>query len=128
MPGEYDFTRMQEEAVRRAREMQARARGPVRQNRPSQERPSQGRRQQPEPPQEPTPVEEPSVEPDPQASQGKQAPEPQAEAAAGSLSSGGLLESLFQDKERTVILALLILLSGEEGSHELMFALLFLLM
>lgn len=33
-----------------------------------------------------------------------------------------------QDKERTVILALLVLLSGEEGNHELLFALMFLLM
>jgi len=40
----------------------------------------------------------------------------------------GLLEELFKDRERTMLLALLILLGGEEGNHELMFALLFLLM
>ena len=38
------------------------------------------------------------------------------------------LESLFKDKERTVLLALLILLGAEGGNNELMFALLFLLM
>jgi len=42
--------------------------------------------------------------------------------------SSGLLEELFKDRERTMLLALLILLGGEEGNHELMFALLFLLM
>ena len=42
--------------------------------------------------------------------------------------AGSLLDELFKDQERTVLLALLLLLSGEEGSHELMFALLFLLM
>ena len=35
---------------------------------------------------------------------------------------------LFKDQERTVLLALLLLLGGEDGNHELMFALLFLLM
>ncbi len=40
------------------------------------------------------------------------------------------MENLFRDKEKTIILALLILLGSEEGgqNHELMFALLFLLM
>ena len=63
-------------------------------------------------------------------------PEKPPEAHSGSLdkeaepSSGGLLENLFRDKEKTIILALLILLGSEEGgqNHELMFALLFLLM
>ena len=63
-------------------------------------------------------------------------PEKPPEAHSSSLdkeaepSSGGLLENLFRDKEKTIILALLILLGSEEGgqNHELMFALLFLLM
>ena len=41
---------------------------------------------------------------------------------------GHPLDALFQDRERTVILALLVLLSGEEENHELLFALMFLLM
>ena len=40
----------------------------------------------------------------------------------------GLLDAFFQDKERTIILALLLLLSGDEKNHELLFALLFLLL
>lgn len=107
MPGEFDMRRMQEDAARRAREMQSRARMP------------QPRRGQPEPkpPQEP-PAPQPQPEPEPPAM--AQPPAPVAAASA--------LGSLFQDKERTIILALLILLGSEEGSQELMFALLFLLM
>lgn len=91
---EYDLGRMQEEAVRRAKEMQSRARIP---------HPAGPRR--PEPP----PAEPP---PEPQ--------EPPVPAAA--------LDALFQDKERTLLLALLVLLSSEDASHDLLFALLFLLL
>ena len=59
------------------------------------------------------------------------APPPQPEPPAVLSASGstrGLLEELFQDRERSLLLALLILLGGEGGNHELMFALLFLLM
>ena len=108
MPGEYDMDQMREEAVRRAREMQARAHLPPRQTRQGRNTP-QHREQppapEPEKPPQPEPVQEPLLSP----------------------SSAGLLENLFQDKERTIILALLILLSGEERNHELMFALMFLL-
>ncbi len=104
MPGEFDMRRMQEDAARRAREMQSRARVP---------------RPRPEPPKE-APPPEPSPPPPPPA--GTPAP------AALETAPASLLGNLFQDKERTVLLALLILLGSEEGSQELMFALLFLLM
>lgn len=94
---EYDFGRMQAEAVRRAREMQSRARV-------SEPAPP------PKPPEEPTPPSPPPTLPQPQE-------EPHS-----------LMDSLFADKERTIILALLVLLSGEQGNHELLFALLFLLL
>lgn len=94
---EYDLGRMQEEAVRRAKEMQSRARVP---------HPAGSRR--PEPP----PAEPP---PEPQ-----EPPAPPAPATA--------LDALFQDKERTLLLALLVLLSSEDASHDLLFALLFLLL
>ena len=94
---EYDLGRMQEEAVRRAKDMQARARVP---------HPAGSRR--PEPP----PAEPP---PEPQ-----EPPAPPAPATA--------LDALFQDKERTLLLALLVLLSSEDASHDLLFALLFLLL
>ena len=95
---EYDLGRMQEEAVRRAKEMQSRARVP---------HPAGPRRPQP-PPAGPPP------EP-----QGPPAP-PAAPATA--------LDALFQDKERTLLLALLVLLSSEDAGHDLLFALLFLLL
>ena len=95
---EYDLGRMQEEAVRRAREMQSRARIP---------HPAGPRRPEP-PPAEPPP--EPQEPPAP----------PAAPAAA--------LDALFQDKERTLLLALLVLLSSEDASHDLLFAPLFLLL
>lgn len=95
---EYDLGRMQEEAVRRAREMQSRARIP---------HPAGPRRPEP-PPAEPPP--EPQEPPAP----------PAVPAAA--------LDALFQDKERTLLLALLVLLSSEDASHDLLFALLFLLL
>ena len=95
---EYDLGRMQEEAVRRAKEMQSRARIP---------HPAGPGRPEP-PPAEPPP--EPQEPPAP----------PAAPAAA--------LDALFQDKERTLLLALLVLLSSEDASHDLLFALLFLLL
>lgn len=102
MPEEYDFNRLQADAVRRAREMQSRARIPPR---------------QPPPPEPPKPS--PAPTPKPELSKPAEIiPPPQ----------NGLLNSLLSDKERTIILALLILLSGEDGNHELLFALMFLLM
>lgn len=110
-----EMRRMQEEAARRAREMQARARQPQR-PRPA---PQNQRDNRPPPPKEPTPPPQPLP---PQT-------EPQtAEIAANQPPVPSLLEELFKDRERTVLLALLILLGNEEGSSELMFALLFLLM
>ncbi len=125
MPEEFDLGRMQEEAARRAREMQSRARIP--------QRPRQRPREEPKAPLEPeketAPEESASPLPTPD-SMGEEA-HSSSEKPEESLSPStqkGLLENLFADKERTVILALLILLSGEEGNHELLFALLFLLM
>lgn len=130
MAGEFDMRRMQEEAVRRAREMQARARFPQQgrgrqgsQAPPEQER-QEERRQTPE---EPVPEAPPPQPPQEQAP--PLAASPGGLAGSSPPSNGGLLENLFKDKEKTIILALLILLGSEEGdrNHELMFALLFLL-
>ena len=100
MAQELDMNRLREEAARRAREMQARAHIPP----PRSSKP------------QPAPQEE-----EPQA--------PQQEALAAEKSnSGSLLDAFFQDKERTIILALLLLLSGEGENHELLFSLLFLLL
>lgn len=110
---DYDLNRMQADAVRRAREMQSRARTTNRQA-PQQ-------RAQNEPPEHtaPPPPEPQSIP----AAQPVSVPEQQPAQPQPSL-----LDNLFQDRERTIILALLILLSGENANHELMFALMFLLM
>ena len=97
MPNEVDMNKLREEAARRAREMQARAHIP-----PPRKPPKEPPRQEPPPPEPPPP-------PAP-------APAPKGEP--------GLLDAFFQDKERTIILALLLLLSGDEKNHELLFALL----
>ena len=103
---DFDFNRMQSDAIRRAREMQSRARTP------------QHRTQAPAEPPAPPPEPEEQSAPPP-------APEQPPVSAQAQPS---LLDNLFQDRESTIILALLILLSGEDNNHELMFALMFLLM
>ena len=100
MPNELDMNKLREEAARRAREMQAKARIPPPRK---QQKPSA-----PEEKQESRP--------------------PETEAPAPSKEEPGLLDAFFQDKERTIILALLLLLSGEGENHELLFSLLFLLL
>lgn len=118
---EYDLNRMQADAVRRAREMQSRARAANRQRQQTAQPPQP---QQPEPAPPPAadeaPMPEPAAPPEPPARE-------QSAAVIGT-PQNSLLENLFQDKERAIILALLILLSGEGDNHELMFALMFLLM
>lgn len=100
MPNELDMNKLREEAARRAREMQAKARIPP------------PRKQQ-----------KPSA---PEEKQESRPPEP--EAPAPSKEEPGLLDAFFQDKERTIILALLLLLSGDQKNQDLLFALLFLLL
>ncbi len=106
MPGEYDFARMQEEAARRAREMQARAHLPPRR-----------RTQEPEAHREESAQTEPVI-----------TPPPAQESTQTEQTGPSVLDALFKDRERTMLLALLVLLSSEDGNHELLFALLFLLM
>ncbi|MGI6255101.1 MAG: hypothetical protein ACOYJZ_05665 [Acutalibacter sp.] len=104
MAQDLDMNRLREDAARRAREMQARAHIPP----PRSSKPTS------------PPPEEPRREPSPTVP-ARREPEPQEK-------TGSLLDAFFQDKERTIILALLLLLSGEGENHELLFALLFLLL
>lgn len=98
--GKDDMRRMQEDAVRRVREMQNRARGHL-------EAPSpRNQQKKPEPKTQETAVQEACT----------------AEAALSPF------ETLMHDRERTLILALLILLSSEKSNTELLFALLYLLL
>lgn len=117
MPGEFDVNRMREEAAQRMREMQQRARAPA--GRSHQSRREPPAQEAPAPPPETKPPKAEPPEPEP----------PQADPSFPQAQAGeSVLNALFQDREKTIILALLILLGSEEGNHELMFALLFLLL
>ena len=95
-----EMHRMQEEALRRVQEMQSRARNHLEHSREAETPP-----------------------PKPELSSAAPEKEPMA------LSSGeSILTHLLQDQERTLILALLVLLGSDESRPELLFALLFLLL
>lgn len=100
-----NMQRMQEEAMRRMREMHSRAR-PADTNAPSHEE------RQPEQPEQPH----------------QETSFPAAETSAQK--PQGLMEVLTRDKDRTIILALVLLLGSDSGkdSADLLLALLFLLM
>lgn len=93
---------MQQDAIRRAREMHSRATSAPRSTAPQERRsaPVENNRQEPPPP----PAQQPHM--------------PQQD----------ILASLFKDKDKTIILALLLLLSGENGDNSLLYALMYLLM
>lgn len=93
-----EMHRMQEEALRRVQEMQSRARTHLEHSREPEAPPSDHK-----------------------------LPNPEQEALAAS-SGESLLTHLLQDQERTLILALLVLLGSDESRPELLFALLFLLL
>ncbi len=100
-----NMQRMQEEAMRRMREMHSRAR-PAETNAPSHEE------RQPEQPEQPH--QETSF----------------SAAETSAQKPQGLMEVLTRDKDRTIILALVLLLGSDSGkdSADLLLALLFLLM
>lgn len=98
MPSNMPDARAINEALRRAREMQSRS--------------------APAAPPDPEPAPKPVQQAEPQPSSAPASP-PSAPASP--------LDLLLKDRERTLILALLILLSGEGGNTELLFALMYLL-
>lgn len=110
-PSDEDIGRMQQEAVRRVRDMQQRAKNMTasRNNRPSQ-----------------------TQQQEHQASI-KEENEPKAETESSSFSTelenrpNDALMGLFKDKEKSLIILLLVLLGGEEENSGLMLALLYLL-
>ena len=118
-----DMLKMQEEALRRAREMQARSRLPREEN-PSggknssaQNSSNRQRSVKNENPPNPEPVE-------------KKETSPAEKEEISVQEEPSLLSTLLEDKDKTLILTLLVLLSedGENASHELLFGLMFLLM
>ncbi len=109
MISESEMNRMQQEAARRASEMHNRTARPI----PPQSKPPQ----QPKPP---PPKPEPPPQPDP--------PVPSIPCPPVTNSnSGDILEVLMHDKERNLILLMIILLMGEDCDHTILLALLYLL-
>lgn len=106
-----DMFTMRQDALRRAREMHSRA-APMPDQRRDQ--PKQGSNNRQEHRQDP-PVH-------------KEEPQKEEKQEEKKEHKPDLLEALFKDKDRTIILALLILLSGENGDNTLLFALMYLLM
>jgi len=97
---ESEMRRMQEEAVKRAEEMQNRAKAHINRQLP----------EQPPVKSEKAAEERPKMPPE----------KPKEE-------TGGIFETLMKDKERTLILSLILLLMDEKTDNSLIFALLYLL-
>ena len=99
---ESEMRKMQEEAVKRAEEMQNRAKAHI--------------NRQPEQPPPPMPQKENLT-----GNMPKMPPEKPKEE------TGGIFETLMKDKERTLILSLILLLMDEQTDNSLILALLYLL-
>lgn len=137
-----EMQRMQDEAIQRAREMRRRAQlppteeeipeGEMKKNQveSSSDQNTNGEGHESTGVNEPTvqqsadkdPVEQDQSDQHPQRSNTKEPKAPPGESVPS------LLDNLFKNHEQTLILILLILIGGESDNHELMFALLFLLM
>lgn len=117
-----EMQRMQQEAVRRTREMQRRAasfRTPA-----PRETPAAAPQEAPAPVKEMPPVPDTpeNVQPQPTAIL-----EPPDVAHEEHKTSGGIVEMLFKDKEKTLILGILLLLMDEKTDNGLLLALMYLL-
>jgi hypothetical protein len=106
-----DMFTMQQEAVRRAREMHSRATNLHRDSHQSNETEQNPQQHQP-----------------PQSSQQNHTAPATAPAPVAQAAPQDWLSNFFKDKDRTIILALLLLLSGDNGDNSLLFALMYLLM
>ena len=132
MPANPEMQRMQQEAVRRAMEMQSRAKpGPELHVADSRQRTQQGRRgmnpaaqQNRTPPQAARNSAEQRAPVPPQPETHRPAPPEDPEKPG--LPAGDILDFLLQDSERTLILLLILLLSSEKADASLLFALLYL--
>ena len=116
----YSFQSLQEEAIRRAREMQARARvSPSVRTPPARDEPPRAPEpREPRPDAEQTPPPAPTYAPDPGP-----APAPEEDPPEG---DSGLLELLLKDNERTLIWVLLLILIEEKADTALLLALMYL--
>ncbi len=107
-----DMQRMQQDAIRRVREMQSRAQQTLNQS------------QNPAPPPEPPPHKEPERAHKPHA---VPPPPPQLPPQAQATSLSNLFDGLMQDSERTLIMVLLLILVSEKADTGLIFALMYLI-
>ena len=117
---ENELRRMQDEALRRTREMQKRA--DEARLRAQAQRPAAAEAAQP--PTEPPPAPAPAKLPQERAAVNADTRAAPREAQG----SGGALEFLFRDKEKTLILGLLLLLMDEKTDNSLLLALMYLLL
>ncbi len=116
VPDRRNMQTLQQEAIRRAREMQARAQIP-----PTYA-PPRPQANAPHPRTEQMPVHS-----DPQPPRQRPRPAPSAPGQAEDISPTGALDVLFQDSERSLILMLLLILMEEKADTSLIFALMYLL-
>jgi hypothetical protein len=130
----YDFQRLQQDAIRRAREMQARARVPA----PPLNQGAPGPPAAPAAQPSPAPPQQHSA-PAPQQQRSAPAPQhvsaPEAgqqherEPSFGPLSPvKDIFDSLMSDSERTLLLVLILLLTEEKADIGLIFALMYLVL
>jgi hypothetical protein len=128
----YDMQRLQQDAIRRAREMQSRAQvntAPV--NRPVPKAPVPAQAAQPQnrsAPKPTAPAKQASVPVQQTQQQHEQHAPSEHEPPKGLNPINDIFEMLLSDSERTLILALILLLVEEKADTSLIFALMYLAM
>ena len=124
----YDMQRLQQDAIRRAREMQSRAQAAVSQ--PNRNIPNPA---VPNPPTHPArhsaPPPQRAAAPPPPIPEGNRENRPANEPAKGQIGPiQNIFDILFNDSERTLILILVLLLIEEQADTGLIFSLLYLIL
>lgn len=112
--GDTEMSELRRDAIRRAREMQARARA-------NDEMPP------PRPTEAPEPTRPEPLPPLPAASPPPDGPGPATEHGASIPGIGGALDFITKDTERSLILILLLILTEEKADNALLFAMMYLL-
>lgn len=128
---DYDLHTLQEEAIRRAREMQARAqiptRAPVYSPARGQQRAARPEERETPPVQEAQPREDPPRAQPPQPGQDFREPKPDPPPPAPN-SAANLFDALTKDGDRSLILVLILILMEDKADMTLVFALMYLLL
>jgi hypothetical protein len=120
----YDMQRLQQDAIRRAREMQARAQSYVAPPPPAAApaNPSHSQNREPAKPEQARHI--PPAEP--RHTPRHEPPPPEPNPPLNPL--GNIFEGLMKDSERTLILVLILLLVEEKSNPEVIFALMYLIL